>query len=138
MGLLERLRGREDTKRVTYKVTTSVSTEERINVVGESNYQPAIRTACNWKKGKDTLFECTAELVPEPTNKYDQNAVMVQIDGQCVGYLSRQDAKTLGPHIAECIREQGTGLCRAVIAGHADGDTDNLGVFLHLNVTRPA
>jgi collagen type III alpha len=104
--------------------------------VGESNYQPAIRAACNWQKGQDTRFECMAELVPEPTNEYDPNAVMVKIDGQCVGYLSRQDAKELGEYIAASIQEQGTGMVRAVIAGRGDGETDNLGVFLHVNVTR--
>ena len=77
----------------------------RVEVVGESHYQPAIRAACDWKSGTDILFECMAELVPEPTNPYDRNA----------------------------IKRQGSGACRAVIAGHASGDTDNLGVFLHLD-----
>jgi hypothetical protein len=31
------------------------------------------------------------------------------------------------------IQRNGSGMCRAVIAGHANGDTDNLGVFLHLD-----
>jgi len=105
----------------------------RIDVVGESHYQPAIRAACNWKPGADTLFHSTAELVPEPTNPYDRNAIKVTINGACVGYLSRQDAVTLGPAIRAAIKHRGSGVCRAVIAGHANGDTDNLGVFLHLD-----
>jgi hypothetical protein len=105
----------------------------RVDVVGESHYQPAIRAACGWKRGTDTLFHCVAELVPEPTNPYDPNAIKVTINGACVGYLPRQEAATLGPAIREAIEQQGSGACRAVIAGHATGDTDNLGVFLHLD-----
>jgi hypothetical protein len=105
----------------------------RVDVVGESHYQPAIRAACNWKPGADTLFHCMAELVPEPTNPYDRNAIKVTIDGACVGHLSRQDAMTLRPAVREAIKRQGSGICRAVIAGRANSDTDNLGVFLHLD-----
>jgi HIRAN domain len=104
----------------------------RVDVVGESHYQPAIRAACDWKPGTDTLFHCTAELVPEPTNPYDRNAIKVTINGACVGHLSRQDAVTLGPAVREAIKRQGSGACRAVIAGRANSETDNLGVFLHL------
>jgi hypothetical protein len=105
----------------------------RVDVVGESHYQPTIRAACNWKPDTDTLFHCMAELVPEPTNPYDRNAIKVTIDGGCVGYLSRQDARTLGPAVRSAVKRQGSGICRAVIVGHANSDTDNLGVFLHLD-----
>jgi hypothetical protein len=74
-----------------------------------------------------------AELVPEPTNKFDANAIMVRIDGACVGYLSRADAVKFGPAIRAGIKQQGSGSCRAVIAGRAHGETSNLGVFLHLD-----
>ena len=60
----------------------------------------------------------------------------MQINGECVGYLSRQDAHELGPTIAEMIARQGNGMCRAVIAGRGDGETDNLGVFLNLLISR--
>lgn len=110
--------------------------EERINVVGESNYQPAIRKACGWTPGTDTRFECFAEVVPEPTNRYDPNAIRIDIDGACVGYLSRADALQLGPAIREALADHGSQLVRAVIAGRADGETDNLGVFLHMTIGR--
>jgi hypothetical protein len=38
--------------------------------------------------------------------------------------------------ISEALTEHGSGLVRAVIAGRADGETDNLGVFLHLRLGR--
>lgn len=117
-------------------VRAKVTRDELVNVVGESNYQPTIREACGWEPGTDTHFECFAELVPEPTNRYDPNAMRVDINGACVGYLSRADALELGPKISEALSDHGSGLVRAVIAGRADGDTDNLGVFLHLNLDR--
>jgi len=121
---------------VSLDIRAEVIHDELVNVVGESNYQPTIREACGWEPGTDTHFECFAELVPEPTNRYDPNAVRVDINGACVGYLSRADAVELGPAISEALSDHGSGLVRAVIAGRADGDTDNLGVFLHLNLNR--
>lgn len=121
---------------VSLDIRTEVTRDEMVNVVGESNYQPAIRKVCGWEPGTDTHFECFAELVPEPTNRYDPNAVRVDIDGACVGYLSRADAVELGSAISEALAEHGSGLVRAVIAGRAAGETDNLGVFLHLRLGR--
>ncbi|HST68991.1 MAG TPA: HIRAN domain-containing protein [Solirubrobacterales bacterium] len=142
MGLFQRLFGGGGPRRVeSQDVDDSARREEevmrfgdiRVDVVGESNYQAAIRKACDWKPGTDTRFECMAELVPEPTNRYDPNAIMVQISGACVGYLSRGDALKFGPAIRSAIEQQGVGCCRAVIAGRSDGETDNLGVFLRLD-----
>jgi len=137
MGLLRRLFNTEAGQgSASLDVKAEVIRDEKINVVGESNYQPAIRRACGWQRGMDTHFECFAELVPEPTNRYDPNAVRVDINGACVGYLSRADAVELRPAIDEALTEHGSGLVRAVIAGRAAGETDNLGVFLHLGLGR--
>ena len=58
-----------------------------LGAVGESQYQPALRQVA--RNGR----ECWACLVPEPDNPFDSNAVMVQIDGQTVGYLDRSAAR---------------------------------------------
>lgn len=55
--------------------------------VGESQYQGALKHAS--RHGR----LCWAMLVPEPENPFDSNAVVVQIDGATVGYLSRTDAR---------------------------------------------
>lgn len=34
-----------------------------------------------------------ARLVPEPTKRYDPNAVKVEVDGTLVGYMARDQAK---------------------------------------------
>jgi hypothetical protein len=136
MGLFRSRRRQRTVGVVDVSADVWVTMEERIEVVGESHYQPAIRKACGWKPGTDTLFDCLAELVPEPTNPHDPNAIMVKIDGRQVGYLSRRDAVEYGAYISQAILQQGTGMCRAVIAGRANGETANLGVFLHVEVSR--
>ena len=143
MGLLRRLFGGEDDRSMPVHTAPDEFEQRaeeverfgdiRVDVVGESNYQEAIRKACGWKEGVETHFECMAELVPEPDNRYDPNAIMVRIDGACVGYLSRGDALNYGSAIKAGIQRQGSGCCRAVIAGRASGKTNNLGVFLHLD-----
>ena len=35
------------------------------------------------------IFPVKAALVPEPDNEYDPNAIMVQADGLCIGYVPR-------------------------------------------------
>jgi hypothetical protein len=116
MGLFKRLTGNEPKlapqNALTARDTRWVEDVERfgdirVDVVGESHYQQAIRSACDWKPDTDTLFHCLAELVPEPTNPQDPHAIMVAINGACVGYLSRQDAVTLGPAVRAAIKQQG-------------------------------
>lgn len=36
-------------------------------------------------------LDTKAKLVPEPTNKYDKNAVKVCVDGKTVGYIKREE-----------------------------------------------
>jgi hypothetical protein len=60
--------------------------------VGESNYQAALEAICGGYSRHGHEFECEAELVPEPDNAYDENAVKVLIGRQLVGYLCREDA----------------------------------------------
>ena len=106
---------------------------ELVAVVGESHYQEDIRDICGSHKWEDVSFDCTAALVPEPSNPYDPNAVMVQIDARLVGYLSRADAVDYRPLIDQALAKDKLVACRARIAGHGPGgETSNLGVFLHL------
>ena len=105
----------------------------RVEVVGESHYQPALQTITGRRGWTDILCECSATLVPEPTNPYDANAVRVEIQGQTVGYLSRGDAAGYSPHLRQLAARQHRVCCDAVIAGRGPGsDTKNMGVFLHI------
>ena len=35
------------------------------------------------------------ELIREPNNAYDENAVVIKLDGEKIGYIKRQDASML-------------------------------------------
>jgi len=72
----------------TRQLPTSMDGYGYLAVVGESQYQLALRLI-EEKHGRI----CWAKLVPEPGNPFDRNAVMVEIDGHTVGYLSRAEAK---------------------------------------------
>lgn len=75
---------RADTKSVT-SGDGSYSQE----VVGESNYQPALRAAAG--SGYET--RCVAAVILDDHNEYDNNAIRIEVDGRTVGYLSREDAR---------------------------------------------
>src|SRR5262245_58173778 len=73
--------------------------ETLVRVVGESHYQPALRSICGAAEWEEVSFDCIAVLVPDPSNPYDEMAVMVQIDASLVGHLSREDARAYRPMI---------------------------------------
>jgi len=108
---------------------------EMVQVVGESHYQPALRAICGSDRDEDIAYDCVAALVPEPTNPHDEHAVMVQIGGQHVGYLSRQDARSYREMIDSVMRNGKSLAARARIAGRGPergSRTSNVGVFLRL------
>lgn len=108
---------------------------ELVEVVGESHYQGALRDICGSEPDEDIAFDCVAVLVPEPNNPYDAAAVMVQIEGQLVGYLSRSDARAYRASIDASARQGSFLAASARIAGRGPergSRTTNVGVFLKL------
>jgi hypothetical protein len=106
---------------------------EIVAVVGEASYQDAIRRICGSVRWEDVRHPCRAALVPEATNKYDPNAVMVQVETQLVGYLSRGDALDYREPIRMLADQGAVAVCDARVAGRGPGsETSNLGVFLEL------
>jgi len=74
------------------------------DIEGEFARATAIHKAIGRKPRLDEeiiVERIVANLVPEPTNKYDPNAVMVQIKGELVGYLARDDAARYRPALTE-------------------------------------
>lgn len=107
-----------------------------VKVVGESHYQAALWSACGAENtGEQIAFDCGAELVPEPDNPVDPRAIMVQVDGRCVGYLSRGSARLYGKRVRE-MREAGQRTnCDAFIGGLVrDSGNPNLGITLKFPV----
>lgn len=67
-------------------------------VVGERYHEQALRRLLPGKLPMDGIDQPeTALLVREPHNKYDSNAVRVEIRGQHVGYLPAEDARRYRP-----------------------------------------
>jgi hypothetical protein len=59
-------------------------------VVGEARYQDALSRIVGGHNREGHGHECVALLVPEPSNKYDPNAVQVVIGGEPVGYIPKE------------------------------------------------
>jgi hypothetical protein len=105
------------------------------DIVGEASYQPALESLCGGRTedGADVVTE--ARLVCEDSNRYDSNAVRVDIDGNTVGYLSRDSAR----HYRKELERRGHGkrdvLCEAEIRGgwdRGENDRGHFGVKLDL------
>jgi hypothetical protein len=101
-----------------------------VSAVGESHRQVALRAFGGSKRsaGEEVFF--TAALVPEPTNRYDPNAVKVHIQGGAhVGYLSAEDAAEYRDVTKFLIEQKAIGLCRAKLIGGTPGKP-SIGVVL--------
>lgn len=143
MGLLGRLFGRKDPPWLKpipggLEITATLSEGRfRVDVVGESRYQEALEAIAGGRTEDGADLETAALLVPEPSNRYDPNAVQVMIDGRVVGYLSRENAAVLQPRIVEMVRGTKRAVaCRARVVGGWDrggGDRGHFGVRLYLD-----
>jgi hypothetical protein len=69
----------------------------RCPVAGVSNYQPALATIVNDRIETMSTVRCVAILRREP-NRLD--AIRVEVDANCVGYLPRDLARKLSPRLA--------------------------------------
>lgn len=61
-------------------------------VVGESNYLKSIKAAVNGRQGETNLW---VTLEREPSNRFDENAVRVAVNGNTVGYVPRSETSDL-------------------------------------------
>ncbi len=82
-----------------------------VHAVGESHYQDALLAVVGGRTRHSVEHTCLAELCPEPTNPYDDEAIAVQIGGQCVGYLSRAERSNVqaAGRQRHCVRWPGHG-----------------------------
>jgi hypothetical protein len=107
-----------------------------LEIVGEASYQPALQLI-GGRRGTDGVEfpDQIATLVREPANRYDRNAIAVQIRGRLVGYLTREDA-TRYQAVADWLADRGEFIaCRARLTGGWDrgrGDRGSIGVILNL------
>jgi hypothetical protein len=107
--------------------------KDDLEVVGELAYQGALWRLCGGTVGDRFRHDIVAVLVPEPANPYDANAIVVQIDGQVVGYLSRATAQEYLPGLKHLMSARGGYVAlRGVIVGggYYDDGPGRLGVWL--------
>lgn len=105
------------------------------SVNGESHYQPALRVAAGGRSAHmtgdnwESAIEVLARLVPEPANKYDGQAVAVQVDGRTVGYLPRDIAGEYQPSLLRLVGSGSVASCEGRIVG---GGSRYYGIFLKM------
>jgi len=103
-------------------------------VVGESFYQPAIKSIASTQKDREQT-EFNAVLTLDDYNKYDNKAVKVEINGLQVGHLSKADARSFRRRLAtKKLTNQTTTAKAIIIGGHEDkkGNKMHYGVMLDM------
>ncbi len=99
-------------------------------VVGESHHQDELLAITGGRRrygGVDVGV--VAELVPEPDNRFDPDAIAVEIDDRVVGYVRREDVEWLRPLIDDSLDMHGLATCEATIRGGWDRGRDEIGWF---------
>lgn len=102
-------------------------------VIGEGNYQEALEDISGGYPEEGVNLVVWGDLIPDITNQYDKNAVRVEIGGQLVGHLSREEAKAFRDRVAKERRQEESFRCKANIRGgwdRGDGDVGSFGVKL--------
>jgi hypothetical protein len=137
MGLLRRIFGATEVAPEATARTSSVvicSGDETLEVAGESHYQDTLWGLVGGRTTEHVRAPIHAVLTPEPDNSYDANAIRISIDGQCVGYLSRENAALYRPGLLKLMRENGNRLVAVtgviVGGGQRHDGVGFLGVFL--------
>lgn len=99
-------------------------------VVGESHYQETLERIAGGRQVYGARKRCVATLVPEPSNKYDANAVRVDVKGKVVGYLPREKAAEYSKRIAEIgLGGQPIEAHANIVGGWDDFERETIGDF---------
>jgi HIRAN domain len=105
-----------------------------LDVVGESHYHAGLAALmAALKSGPDATEAWTAaRLVRDPQNRYDRNAVRVEIHGRVAGHLAREDAEDIQRWPKRLERQQRPAFVLARLGGGraADGIVGPIGVTL--------
>lgn len=97
-------------------------------VVGEASYQSAIRKLVHRPRGGRTLRPADVKLSREPSNAFDENAVVATVDGERVGYLRRETAR----RFVEACKRNPTGPHSVVVAGVFRGGGPDRDIGIHV------
>ncbi len=101
-----------------------------VDVVGESHHQDELLAVTGGRRRYGGVnVGVVAELVPEPDNRFDQDAIAVEIDDRVVGYVRRKDVEWLRPLVDDSLDMHGLATCEATIRGGWDRGRDEVGWF---------
>lgn len=108
----------------------SLHGRRKVDIVGESYHQDALFKLCGRRRRYGGVeVTAVAELVPDPDNPYDPEAVEVRIDDQAVGHIRHDDLELLWPEIEDALDMHGFATCRAEIRGGWDRGRGDVGLF---------
>lgn len=114
---------------------------EPLEVTGEARHQDTLRTIADGQPAGrgDATIEIVAELRPEPLNPLDAHAVAVLIDGEQIGYLTREAAAACAEGITRLMQltARPVALRGALVGGYTmdDGSPAHYGVWLRYDPT---
>ncbi|MDP3650920.1 MAG: hypothetical protein Q8R67_04470 [Rhodoferax sp.] len=106
---------------------------DEVEIKGESNYQPALIANFGPYTEEGHSEYCGAQLVCEPSNQYDKNAVRCEIGGLLVGYVNKSEAKTIAAYLRK--KKQTTLQVNASVRGgwqRSRSDQGNYGVSVEI------
>jgi very-short-patch-repair endonuclease len=112
-------------------MAVDISGNDRIEVAGESFYRAALERIA---AAGDPYRSLTAQLLPEPENPYDRNAVRVEIDGEKVGHLPRDLAALVAEALTQ-LAKSGPVTSRAELKGSPASEF-GWGVVLSIDASR--
>ena len=146
VGRLRRLvRGSEPIAQMVPGVPVTLTGGAAVDVAGEGRHQDALLAITGGRRRYSGVsIDVTAQLVPDPGNPADPDAITVLIGGHQVGYLRREDAHRFRRAVDEAIQRFGEATCVATIRGGWEraGDVGFFGVKLWLaapaTISRPA
>ncbi len=102
-----------------------------MDVVGESNYQDALRPIAEAHASLQTDQLLTATLIAESNNPHDANAVRVDIADRTVGYLPRANAQRYRAAARAHFKLTGP-VPPITVPAETRGKDRNYGAFLYL------
>lgn len=119
-----------------WRQTPTIATGGERSIVGEARHQDYLEElACGRNDRGCVVQYIVAELVREPDNPYDADAVRVDVGGREVGYIPRDETLDFHDAIASFWSRGELATCRATLVGgwNRSGDRGHIGVSLDVD-----
>ncbi len=88
-----------------------------VEVTGESHYQHALERLAGGRNEQGAHLEVVALLAREPSNRWDKNAIRVEVQGETVGYIGRAECEGVQPLLRKLDAQGRPAWVRATING---------------------